>query len=50
MGEAIGDAYRQGGASPVGACHAPGSDVDWCSGAVVPGAAFTHAWHRFAWE
>jgi hypothetical protein len=50
MGEAIGDAYRQGGASPVGACHAPGSDVDWCAGAVVPGAAFTDAWRDFRWE
>lgn len=50
MGEAIGDAYRNGGASPVGACHAPGSAVDWCSGAVVPGAAFTDAWRDFDWE
>jgi hypothetical protein len=50
MGEAIGDAYRNGGAAPVGACHAPGSDEDWCSGAVVPGATFTDAWRDFVWE
>jgi hypothetical protein len=50
MAEAIGNAYREGGASPVGACHAAGSDVDWCTGAVVADAAFTNAWRDFGWE
>lgn len=46
---AIGDGYRRGGASSVGACHAPGAALDWCEGAVVPGAAFTDAWSDFGW-
>jgi hypothetical protein len=47
---AIQYAYRQGGASPVGACGAPGSGVDWCDGQ-VPGAAFTDAWAIFrSWD
>ena len=44
---AIHDAYRQGGASPEGACSPPGSGEDWCQGADVPGAAFTDAWETF---
>ena len=39
--------YRQGGASPEGACSPPGSGEDWCQGADVPGAAFTDAWETF---
>jgi hypothetical protein len=47
---AIRDAYRQGGASPVGACGAPGTGEDWCSGQ-VPGATFTDAWAMFrSWD
>jgi hypothetical protein len=44
---AIHYAYRQGGASPEGACSPPGSGEDWCQGADVPGAAFTDAWETF---
>lgn len=42
-------AYRQGGASPVGACGAPGEAEDWCDGS-VPGAAFTDAWADFGFS
>jgi hypothetical protein len=43
-------AYRQGGASPVGACGVPGSAEDWCNGS-VPGAAFTESWADFGtWD
>jgi len=44
---AIHYAYRQGGASPEGACSPPGSGEDWCQGADVPDAAFTDAWETF---
>ena len=44
---AIHYAYRQGGASPEGACSPPGSGEDWCQGADVPNAAFTDAWETF---
>jgi len=47
IGAAIHDAYRQGGASPEGACTPPDSGEDWCRGADVPGAAFTDAWETF---
>jgi len=43
---AVRNAYRQGGASPFGACGAPGTVEDWCNGE-VPGAAFTEAWRGF---
>jgi hypothetical protein len=50
MAEAIYFAYRQGGASPVGACSPPGSHVDWCRGE-VPGASFTEQWDAFrTWD
>ena len=49
IAEAIHYSYRQGGASPVGACHPPGSEVDWCDG-IRPGAAFTEIWSSFVWE
>lgn len=43
-------AYRQGGASPVGACGPPDSTEYWCDGS-VPGAAFTESWTGFAsWD
>jgi hypothetical protein len=43
---AIHYAYRQGAASPAGACSPPGSEEEWCNGA-VEGAAFTEAWDGF---
>jgi hypothetical protein len=46
IAESIHYAYRQGGASPAGACAPPGADVKWCDGS-VPGAAFTDAWEIF---
>ena len=43
-------AYRQGGASSVGACGPPGSTEYWCDGS-VPGAAFTGSWAGFgSWD
>ena len=51
IASAIHYAYRQGAASPEGACSPPGSGEDWCLGADVPGAAFTDAWETFeAWR
>ena len=47
IASAIHYAYRQGAASPEGACSPPGSEEDWCAGADVPGAAFTDAWQTF---
>jgi hypothetical protein len=44
---AIRDAYRPGIGSSNYACRAPGSAVDWCVGADIPGAAFTHEWETF---
>ena len=44
---AIHYAYGEGNASAKGACTTPGSSVDWCTGGVVPGAAFTEAWKTF---
>ena len=50
LAEAIHYAYRQGGASPVGACGPPGSAFDWCEG-TLPGAEFTDLWHDFGdWD
>jgi hypothetical protein len=48
IASAIHYAYRQGGASPAGACAPPGGERDWCDGADVPGAAFTEAWDSFS--
>jgi hypothetical protein len=43
-------AFRQGGASPAGACAPPGSAESWCAGE-VPGASFTDTWSIFdAWS
>lgn len=47
VASAIHYAYREGGASPEGACSPPGSEENWCVGADVPGAAFTDAWETF---
>jgi hypothetical protein len=44
---AIRYAYREGGASPAGACTPPDTEEDWCQGADVPGAAFTDTWEIF---
>jgi hypothetical protein len=49
IAESIHYSYRQGGASPVGACHPPESLLDWCDG-MRPGAAFTDSWSSFDWE
>lgn len=48
MAEAIHYSFRQGGASPIGACHPPGSGVDWCDG-MREDAAFTESWSSFTW-
>ena len=51
IGAAIRDAYRPGLASSNRACSPPGSSLDWCRGADVPGAQFTDAWETFRqWE
>ena len=47
LASAIHYAYRQGGASPEGACAPPDSGEDWCLGGDVPGATFTDAWQAF---
>lgn len=50
IASAVHYANRQGGASPVGACSAPGSTEYWCDGR-VPGAAFTESWAGFtSWD
>jgi hypothetical protein len=50
LAEAIHYAYKQGGASPVGACGPPGSAADWCEG-TLPGAQFTDLWRDFGdWD
>ena len=49
IAEAIHYSYRQGGASPIGACHPPGSAFDWCDG-VRADAAFTESWSSFVWQ
>lgn len=49
IAESVHYAYRQGGASPVGACAPPDTEIDWCTGSVA-GAAFTDAWSRFVWS
>jgi hypothetical protein len=50
IAQSIHFAYRQGGASPIGACAPPASPERWCDGE-VPGAAFTDAWRAFeTWE
>jgi hypothetical protein len=47
IAEAIHYAYGPGLASAQGACSPPGSNLDWCTGGDVPGAAFTEAWSIF---
>ena len=47
LASAIHYAYRQGGASPEGACAPPDSGEDWCTGGDVAGATFTDAWQVF---
>jgi hypothetical protein len=46
MATAIQHAYRQGGASQMGACRVPDTEVDWCAGS-LDGAAFTDSWSMF---
>jgi hypothetical protein len=46
IASAIHYAYREGGASPVGACRPPGEELDFCDGQ-LPGAQFTDAWGIF---
>jgi hypothetical protein len=46
MASSIHYAYRQGGASPAGACAPPGSGEDWCQ-AEREGAVFIDAWEIF---
>jgi hypothetical protein len=51
IASAITYGYRQGAASPEGACSPPGSNQDWCSGADVPGATFDPRWEIFeSWD
>jgi hypothetical protein len=48
---AIHYAYRQGGASPEGACAPPGSGENWCHGGDVEGATFDPRWQMFdSWD
>src|SRR6266496_5534934 len=47
LASAIHYAYRQGGASPEGACAPPDSGEDSCTGGDVAGATFTDAWQVF---
>jgi hypothetical protein len=47
LAAAIHYGYRQGGASPEGACSPPDSGVDWCTGGTVPDAAFIDNWQMF---
>lgn len=47
IASAIHYAYREGAASPEGACSPPGGEQDWCLGAEVSGAGFTDAWETF---
>jgi hypothetical protein len=50
MAASIHYAYRQGAASPAGACEVPGTGVDWCE-AARDGAVFTDAWERLtSWD
>jgi hypothetical protein len=48
IAESIHYAYRQGGASPAGACAPPGAE-SWCAGERAD-AVFTERWHDFGWE
>lgn len=51
IASAIHYAYRQGGASPEGACSPPGSGEDWCRGGDVEGATFDARWQMFeSWD
>jgi hypothetical protein len=51
IASAIHYAYRQGGASPEGACSPPGSGEDWCRGGDVAGATFDARWQMFeSWD
>lgn len=47
IASAIHYAYREGGASPEGACSPPGSGEDWCRGGEVAGAGFDARWEMF---
>jgi hypothetical protein len=49
IAESIHYAYRQGGASPTGACAPPDAEISWCDGERAD-AAFTDAWHDFVWS
>lgn len=50
MASAIHYAYRQGGASPAGACSVPESGENWCDGA-REGAVFTEVWETLkSWD
>jgi len=50
IAEAIRFAYRQGGASPVGACHVPSTEASWCD-MQREGAEFVDYWSGFgSWE
>ncbi len=50
IASAIHYAYREGGASPVGACGPPGTEQVFCDGQLA-GATFTGAWEIFkSWE
>lgn len=49
IAEAIHYSFRQGGASPIGACHPSDSQVDWCNG-MRPDAVFTENWSAFVWR
>jgi hypothetical protein len=46
IASAVHYSFREGGASPAGACAPPASAADWCEGQ-VPGAVFTDAWSIF---
>jgi hypothetical protein len=51
IASAIHYAYREGGASPEGACSPPGSGEDWCRGGDVAGATFDARWQMFeSWD
>lgn len=50
LAEALRWAYRQGNASPAGACGVPGSNENWCQ-SEREDASFTDAWEIFkTWE
>jgi hypothetical protein len=50
MASAVHYAYRQGGASPAGACRIPQIQEDWCN-AAREGAVFTEVWETLkSWD